>query len=254
MEDFPNQYPVKITEKDVLYEDNHLIIINKKTSEIVHGDKTGDISLSDLVKEYIKVKYNKPFNVYLGLPHRLDRPVSGVVLFTKTEKALSRMNKMFIEGTVDKTYWAIVENPPEKPEDTLVHYLLRNEKQNKTFVYDHEVKYSKQAILLYKLIFRFRNYFLLEVKLKTGRHHQIRCQLTHIGCPIKGDLKYGSKRSNPGGGIMLHARKISFKHPVTGTQVVVFAPPPDNALWNEFTYLDEDSITKDPQPEKKIGK
>jgi len=224
---------------DVLYEDNHLIIINKKTSEIVHGDKTGDVSLSDNVKNYLKEKYNKPGNVYLGLPHRLDRPVSGIVLFTKTEKALSRMNKMFMDGTVYKTYWAIVENPPERKEDTLIHYLIRIEKQNKTFAYDDEISNAKKAILIYKVIYSFKKYFLLEIKLKTGRHHQIRCQLAHIGCPIKGDLKYGSKRSNPGGGISLHARKISFLHPVTGSQVVIYAPPPDNVLWNEFMSLEK---------------
>jgi 23S rRNA pseudouridine1911/1915/1917 synthase len=224
---------------NVLYEDNHLIIINKKTSEIVHGDKTGDVSLSDDVKSYLKEKYNKPGNVYLGLPHRLDRPVSGIVLFTKTEKSLSRLNKMFMAGTVYKTYWAIVENPPQKTEDTLIHYVIRNEKQNKTFVFEYENGNAKQAILIYKVLYSFKKYYLLEVKLKTGRHHQIRCQLAHIGCPIKGDLKYGSKRSNPGGGISLHARKISFLHPVTGSQVVIYAPPPDNVLWNEFIAQNE---------------
>jgi len=224
---------------EVLYEDNHLIIINKRTSDIVHGDKTGDVSLSDRVKDYLKVKYNKPGNVYLGLPHRLDRPVSGIVVFTKTEKALSRLNKMFIEGTVYKTYWAIVEATPPKSEDTLIHYLIRNEKQNKSYVYKEEIKNAKQAILIYKLIHQYKKYFLLEIKLKTGRHHQIRCQLAYIGCPIKGDLKYGSKRSNPGGGISLHARKISFLHPVTGSQIVIFAPPPDNVLWNEFISLEK---------------
>jgi 23S rRNA pseudouridine1911/1915/1917 synthase len=229
---------------DVLYEDNHLIIINKKTSEIVHGDKTGDVSLSDDVKTYLKEKYNKPGNVYLGLPHRLDRPVSGIVLFTKTEKALSRMNKMFMAGTVYKTYWAVVEYPPPKTEDTLIHYLFRNEKQNKTYVYEDEIKGTKQAILIYKILHSSKRYFLLEVKLKTGRHHQIRCQLAHIGCPVKGDLKYGSRRSNPGGGILLHARKISFLHPVTGSQVVIFAPPPDNVLWNEFMLMENQNPNK----------
>lgn len=222
---------------EVLYEDNHLIIINKRTSDIVHGDKTGDVSLSDDVKEYLKIKYNKPGNVYLGLPHRLDRPVSGIVVFTKTEKSLSRMNKMFMAGTVYKTYWAIVEAPPPKTEDTLTNFLFRKESQNKSYIFDVEIDRSKVAILLYKLIHTFKKYFLLEVKLKTGRHHQIRCQLAHIGCPIKGDLKYGSKRSNPGGGISLHARKISFLHPVTGSQVVVYAPPPNNQLWNDFMAI-----------------
>ncbi|MDD2245031.1 MAG: RluA family pseudouridine synthase [Dysgonamonadaceae bacterium] len=218
----------------VLYEDNHLIIVNKAPSEIVQGDKTGDKPLSETVKEYLKEKYNKPGNVFCGVTHRLDRPTSGVVVFTKTSKALSRMNEMFKNGEVDKTYWAIVKNMPPKDEATLIHYLIKNEKTNKSMAYDTEKPHTKKAVLHYKLIARSDNYFLLEVKIDTGRHHQIRCQLSKIGCPIKGDLKYGADRSNPDGSISLHARNISFIHPVSKEQINVSAPVPENNLWKAF--------------------
>ncbi len=185
----------------VIYEDNHIIIVNKTASEIVQGDKTGDKPLSEIVKEYIKEKYNKPGNVFIGVPHRLDRPVSGIVVLAKTSKALARLNEMFRDGEVKKTYWAIVKNRPKKEEDLLENYLVRNEKQNKSYAYDKEVANSKKAMLHYKLIGHSQNYFLLEVDLMTGRHHQIRCQLANMGCPIKGDLKYGAQRSNPDGSI-----------------------------------------------------
>ena len=191
----------------VVYEDNHIIVVNKTASEIVQGDKTGDIPLSETVKQYIKEKYAKPGNVFLGVTHRLDRPVSGLVVFAKTSKALTRLNEMFRNSEVKKTYWAIVKNCPPAEEGELVHFLVRNEKQNKSYAYDKEVKNSKKAVLHYRLIGRSQNYYLLEVDLKTGRHHQIRCQLAKMGCPIKGDLKYGFPRSNPDGSICLHARK-----------------------------------------------
>ena len=189
----------------VVYEDNHIIIVNKTASEIVQGDKTGDTPLSETVKQYLKEKYNKPGNVFIGVTHRLDRPVSGLVVFAKTSKALSRLNDMFRQGEVEKTYWAIVKNAPAAEEGTLVHYMIKNEKQNKSYAYDKEVKGSKKAILDYRLIGHSQNYFLLEVNLHTGRHHQIRCQLAKMGCPIKGDLKYGFPRSNPDGSICLHS-------------------------------------------------
>lgn len=215
----------------VLYEDNHIIIVNKSTSEIVQGDKTGDKPLSEIVKEYLKEKYNKPGNVFCGVTHRLDRPVSGIVVFAKTSKALSRMNDMFKNKEVKKTYWAIVKNIPEQEEATLKHYLIKNEKQNKSYAYDTEKANSKLAILHYKLVARSEKYNLLEIDLQTGRHHQIRCQLAKIGCPIKGDLKYGSERSNPDGGISLHARHISFIHPVSKELIDITAPLPDDKLW-----------------------
>ena len=199
---------------DVVYEDNHLIIVDKSSSEIVQGDKTGDKPLAEMVKEYIKQKYHKPGNVFLGVVHRLDRPVSGLVVFARTGKALARLNEMFRTKEVHKTYWAIVGNCPPAEEGELVHWLVRNEKQNKSFAYDKEVPNSKKAILDYRLIGHSENYYLLEVDLKTGRHHQIRCQLAKMGCPIKGDLKYGSPRSNPDGSICLHARRVRFVHPV----------------------------------------
>lgn len=210
----------------VVYEDNHIIIVNKTASEIVQGDKTGDTPLSDTVKEYLKEKYQKPGNVFIGVTHRLDRPVSGLVLFAKTSKALSRLNKMFKRGEVKKTYWAVVKNRPAQEEGTLSHWMVRNEKQNKSYAYDKEKPGSKHAILDYRLIAASDNYFLLEVNLKTGRHHQIRCQLAKMGCPIKGDLKYGFARSNPDGSICLHARRISFIHPVSKEQITVEAPLP----------------------------
>ena len=218
----------------VLYEDNHIIVVNKAASEIVQGDKTGDIPLSETVKAYLKEKYQKPGNVFVGVTHRLDRPVSGLVVFAKTSKALSRLNEMFRVGDVHKVYWAIVKNEPKQPEDELVHWLVRNEKQNKSYAYDREVKDAKKAMLKYRMIGRSDNYVLLEVELMTGRHHQIRCQLAKMGCPIKGDLKYGSARSNPDGSICLHARRISFVHPVSKLPIELEAPLPEGNLWSSF--------------------
>jgi 23S rRNA pseudouridine1911/1915/1917 synthase len=218
----------------VVYEDNHIIVVNKAASEIVQGDKTGDIPLSDTVKAYLKEKYQKPGNVFVGVTHRLDRPVSGLVVFAKTSKALSRLNDMFRDGDVHKVYWAIVKNEPKQPEGELVHWLVRNEKQNKSYAYDREVKDAKKAMLRYRVIGKSDNYTLLEVELMTGRHHQIRCQLAKMGCPIKGDLKYGSPRSNPGGSICLHARRISFVHPVSKLPIELEAPLPNGNLWSSF--------------------
>lgn len=228
---------------DVLYEDNHLIIVNKAPSEIVQGDKTGDKPLSELIKEYLKEKYHKPGNVFCGVTHRLDRPTSGVVVFAKTSKALSRLNEMFRNGEVDKTYWAIIKNRPPKDEDTLIHYLIKNEKTNKSTAYDSEKPNTKKAILHYKLIAVSQKYFLLEVDLETGRHHQIRCQLAKIGCPIKGDLKYGAERSNPDGSISLHARTISFVHPVSKQQIHVVAPVPNDTLWKTLESSVETNVS-----------
>ena len=218
----------------VVYEDNHIVVVNKTSSEIVQGDKTGDTPLSEMVKQYLKEKYNKPGNVFIGVSHRLDRPVSGLVVFAKTSKALPRLNEMFRNGEVKKTYWAIVKECPKETEGELVHYLVRNEKQNKSYAYDKEVKNSKKAVLHYKLIGHSQNYYLLEVDLKTGRHHQIRCQLAKMGCPIKGDLKYGSPRSNPDGSICLHARTVQFVHPVSKEMIRLTAPVPEGNLWNGF--------------------
>lgn len=220
----------------VVYEDNHIIIVNKTASEIVQGDKTGDTPLSETVKQYLKEKYAKPGNVFIGVTHRLDRPVSGLVVFAKTSKALSRLNEMFRIGEVKKTYWAIVRNCPPQEEGELVHYLVRNEKQNKSYAYDKEVKNSKKAVLHYRLIAHSENYYLLEVDLKTGRHHQIRCQLAKMGCPIKGDLKYGFPRSNPDGSICLHARRVRLIHPVSKLEIDVTAPVPADNLWNGFDF------------------
>lgn len=219
---------------NVIYEDNHIILVNKASSEIVQGDKTGDTPLSETVKQYIKEKYHKPGNVFLGVTHRLDRPVSGLVLFARTSKALSRLNEMFKTKEIKKTYWAIVKNQPPAPAGELVHWLVRNEKQNKSYAYDREVKDSKKAILDYKVIGRSERYYLLEINLQTGRHHQIRCQLAKMGCPIKGDLKYGAQRSNPDGSICLHARRIKFVHPVSKEKMSFEAPVPDSALWKSF--------------------
>ena len=219
---------------DVVYEDNHHIIVNKSSSEIVQGDKTGDKPLAEMVKEYIKQKYHKPGNVFLGVVHRLDRPVSGLVVFARTSKALARLNEMFRTKEVHKTYWAIVGNCPPTEEGELVHWLVRNEKQNKSYAYDKEKPEAKKAVLDYKLIGRSERYFLLEVDLKTGRHHQIRCQLAKMGCPIKGDLKYGSPRSNPDGSICLHARRVRFVHPVSKQEIDVTAPVPEGNLWHSF--------------------
>ena len=218
----------------VVYEDNHIVVVNKTSSEIVQGDKTGDTPLSEMVKQYLKEKYNKPGNVFIGVTHRLDRPVSGLVVFAKTSKALPRLNEMFRNGEVKKTYWAIVKECPKETEGELVHYLVRNEKQNKSYAYDKEVKNSKKAVLHYKLIGHSQNYYLLEVDLKTGRHHQIRCQLAKMGCPIKGDLKYGSPRSNPDGSICLHARTVQFVHPLSKEMIRLTAPVPEGNLWNGF--------------------
>ncbi len=219
---------------NVLYEDNHIIIINKRAGEIVQGDKTGDPSLCDTLKQYLKEKYNKPGNVFVGLPHRLDRPVSGIVIFAKTGKALERLNGMFRDGKVDKRYWAITKELPSEPEKELNHWIVRNEKMNKSFAHDKEVKNSKKATLRYKVIASSRMYNLIEVELLTGRHHQIRCQLAAIGCPIKGDLKYGAKRSNPDGSISLHARSVEFIHPVSKETIRITAPVPQEALWQSF--------------------
>ena len=215
----------------VVYEDNHIIIVSKRSGEIVQGDKTGDEPLSETVKQYIKEKYQKPGNVFLGVVHRLDRPVSGLVVFAKTSKALSRLNTMFRDGDVHKTYWAIVKNMPKETEATLTHWIVRNEKQNKSYAYDHEVKNSKKAILKYRVIGHTDHYTLLEVNLMTGRHHQIRCQLAKMGCPIKGDLKYGSPRSNADGSISLLSHKVEFVHPVSEKTIIVEAPLPDDNLW-----------------------
>ncbi len=216
----------------VLYEDNHLIVINKRPGDIVQGDKTGDVPLSEVVKEYIKIKYEKPGNVYLGVVHRLDRPTSGIVLFSKTSKALPRLNKLFKEKEAKKTYWAVVKNAPPKQQDTLVHFMKRNPKQNKSYAHIKEVPDSKKAIFEYRVIKELNNYYLLEIDLHTGRHHQIRSQLSSIGCPIKGDLKYGFDRSNKDGSIHLHARKLVFNHPVKKEMLEVIAPPPNDPIWD----------------------
>ena len=218
----------------VLYEDNHIIIVSKRAGEIVQGDKTGDVPLSETVAAYLKDKYSKPGNVFVGVPHRLDRPVSGVVVLAKTSKALSRLNDMFRAGSVDKRYLAIVKNKPEEPQGRLENWLVRNEKQNRSYAYDKEVPGSKKAVLNYKLVASSVNYNLLEVELLTGRHHQIRCQLARMGCPIKGDLKYGAERSNPDGSISLHAFHVTFEHPVSHEMIDVKAPLPDDTLWQSF--------------------
>ncbi len=220
----------------VLYEDNHLIIVYKESGEIVQGDKTGDIPLSEKVKEYIKEKYAKPGNVFLGVVHRLDRPVSGLVIFARTSKALSRLNEMFRKGDVHKTYWAITKQLPPQDEATLEGWLVRKEKQNKSYHYSHEVPNSKCARLHYRVIGASSNYYLIEVSLLTGRHHQIRCQMAAMGCPIKGDLKYGAKRSNIDGSISLLARKLSFIHPVSQENIVIESPLPEDNLWKSFDF------------------
>ena len=224
----------------IIYEDNHIIIVAKQSGEIVQGDKTGDAPLSEAVKAYIKEKYRKPGAVFLGVVHRLDRPVSGLVVFARTSKALTRLNDMFRKGEVHKTYWALVEEGRGKMEDgsdewhVLEHWLTRNEKQNKSYAYDHEVPGSKQAMLKYRVIGHTNRYMLLEVNLMTGRHHQIRCQLSAMGHPIKGDLKYGAKRSNPDGSISLLARRVEFVHPVSKETICVEAPLPENSLWSKL--------------------
>ncbi len=224
-----------ISNKDnlqILHEDNHLIVVNKRVGDIVQGDKTGDKPLSEIVKEYIKEKYNKPGEVFLGVVHRLDRPTTGIVVFARTSKALSRMNELFSNRETQKTYWAVVKNKPEKPQDKLVHYLKRNEKNNTSKAHLKEVPDSKLASLEYQIIKELTNYTALEIQLHTGRHHQIRAQLAAIGSPIKGDLKYGFDRSNPDGGIHLHARRLNFIHPVSKENIKIIAPTPDDVIWN----------------------
>ncbi len=222
----------------VVYEDNHIIIVYKESGEIVQGDKTGDTPLSETVKQYIKEKYNKPGNVFLGVVHRLDRPVSGLVVFARTSKALPRMNKMFSNGEVHKTYWAITQSMPKESEATLTNWIVRNEKQNKSYAYDREVPNSKKAILKYRVIGQSDRYTLVEVQLMTGRHHQIRCQLSHIGCPIKGDLKYGAKRSNPDGSISLLSHHVEFVHPVSQELISLDSPLPEDKLWQAIAPKD----------------
>lgn len=220
----------------VLYEDNHIIAVNKTCNEIVQGDKTGDTPLSEIVKAYIKDKYHKPGEVFLGVTHRLDRPTSGVVLFARTSKALTRLNEMFREkSSITKTYWAIVQGCPKQPEARLENYLTRNEKLNKSFIAKPGAKDAKLAILTYRTLVRGEHYTLMEINLLTGRHHQIRCQLSAIGCPVKGDLKYGAKRSNPDGGISLHARQIEFIHPVSKLPICITAPVPSDSLWQQLS-------------------
>lgn len=219
---------------NVLYEDNHIIVVNKRGGEIVQGDKTGDKHLGDFVKEYIKEKYKKPGDVFLGTVHRIDRPTSGIVLFARTSKALERLNKMFQDKEIKKTYWAVTEKAPAEKEGNLIHFLTRNETQNKSYAHASEKKGSKRAELHYRLCGHSNHYFFMEILPITGRHHQIRVQLSTIGCVIKGDLKYGAKRSNPDGSIHLHARKIEFIHPVSKENISITAPPPDEANWNLF--------------------
>ncbi|MBC3846181.1 RluA family pseudouridine synthase [Winogradskyella echinorum] len=219
----------------VLYEDNHIIVVNKRAGDIVQGDKTGDKPLSEVVKEYIAEKYNKPGNVYLGVVHRLDRPTTGIVLFSKTSKALPRLNKLFAEKKAKKTYWALVKNQPPKTNDTLVNWLKKNPKNNKSAAFSKEIEGSKKAILHYNIIKKLDNFYLLEVDLETGRHHQIRTQLASIGCPIKGDLKYGFDRSNKDASISLHARTLRFIHPVKKEELIITAPLPNDVLWNACT-------------------
>lgn len=225
---------------DIIYEDNHLIIVNKKSGDLTQGDKTGDSTLSDAIKEYIKKKYNKPGDVFLGTVHRLDRPTSGIVLYARTSKALARMNEMFKNKMITKTYWAVTEKEPPKRQDTLVDFLAKNEKQNKSYVKKAGATDSKRAELSYQLIGKGRNYCYLEIELATGRHHQIRVQLSNIGCIIKGDLKYGAKRSNKDGSIHLHARRLKFIHPIKNEMVEIHANPPKDALWDEFLAISKD--------------
>jgi len=219
----------------VLYEDNHIIIVNKRAGDITQGDKTGDTPLSEIVKAYIKDKYNKPGKVYLGVVHRLDRPTSGIVMFAKTSKALTRLNKLFVDKNIRKTYWAIVGNKPQKHQDTLIHWLRKNPKNNKSTAFIKEVPNSKKAILNYYLIASLERYHLLEIRLETGRHHQIRSQLSSIGSPIKGDLKYGFDRSNKNASIHLHARELAFNHPVTNNEIKITAPTPSDPVWDACT-------------------
>lgn len=223
----------KVFNLQVVFEDNHIIVVNKRSGDIVQADKTQDIPLSEIVKEYLKKKYNKPGNVFLGVTHRLDRPTSGIVIFAKTSKALTRINAMFKNKSIKKEYWALVHHTPKKPNDTLINWLVKNPRNNTTKVYDKEIPGSKLAILHYKLKEKLNNYTLLEINLETGRSHQIRSQLSHINCPIKGDLKYGAKRSNPNGGIHLHAKTVIFEHPVSKETLHLQAPLPSDPLWNK---------------------
>ncbi|MFV9482526.1 RluA family pseudouridine synthase [Christiangramia sp. ASW11-125] len=216
----------------VLHEDNHIIIVNKRPGDIVQGDKTGDKPLSEVVKSYIKEKYNKPGNVYLGVVHRLDRPTSGIVLFSKTSKALPRLNKLFQDKDAKKNYWAVVKEKPPRESDELIHFMKRNSKQNKSYAHKNEVPDSKKAILDYKLIKKLDRYYVLEIDLHTGRHHQIRSQLSAIGSPIKGDLKYGFDRSNRDASIHLHSRELRFIHPVKKEEIHITAPPPKDPIWD----------------------
>lgn len=228
---------MNFTSDRILFEDNHLIAVNKTNHDIVQSDKTGDEPLIEQIRSYIKKRDKKPGNVFLEVIHRIDRPVSGVVLFAKTSKVLPRMNKLFHDGLVKKIYWAVVKNMPPKESDTLTHHLIRNSKQNKSYVYTTPKPESKEARLIYRVLGKTSTYFLLEIELITGRHHQIRTQLAKIDCPIKGDLKYGFARSNPDGGIHLHSRRVSFIHPVSGEEIEIIAQPPTDVLWNEFLYL-----------------
>lgn len=225
------------TSDRILFEDNHLIAVNKTNHDIVQSDKTGDEPLIEQIRAFIKHRDNKPGNVFLEVIHRIDRPVSGVVLFAKTSKVLPRMNKLFHDGLVSKIYWAVVKNMPPKESGTLIHFLIRNSKQNKSYVYDTPKPDSKEAKLNYRVVGKTSTYVLLEIELITGRHHQIRSQLTKIGCPIKGDLKYGFPRSNPDGGIHLHSRRVGFTHPVSGEEIEIIAQPPQDVLWSEFLSL-----------------
>ena len=217
---------------EILFEDNHLLIVNKKSGDIVQGDKTGDKPLSEVVKEYIKEKYNKPGEVFLGVVHRLDRPTSGIIIFARTSKALERLNKMLRDRVISKTYWAIIKNNPKEVKGTLIHFLKKNPKNNKSTVFKKEAVGSKKDILHYTTLRNLENYSLLEIDLETGRHHQIRAQLSFIGSPIKGDLKYGASRSNKDGSIHLHARKINFTHPVSKKIITITAPTPNEVIWN----------------------
>jgi 23S rRNA pseudouridine1911/1915/1917 synthase len=216
----------------VLYEDNHILVINKRPGDIVQGDKTGDVPLSEIVKQYIAEKYDKPGAVFLGVVHRLDRPTSGIVVFARTGKALTRLNKLFSERQVQKTYWAVVKNKPPNNSEKLVHFMKRNTKQNKSYAHSKEVPNSKKAVLSYSVIKQLQNYYLLQIELETGRHHQIRSQLSAIGCPVKGDLKYGFDRSNKDGGIHLHAREITFVHPVKKEEIKIVASTPKEVIWD----------------------
>jgi 23S rRNA pseudouridine1911/1915/1917 synthase len=228
---------MSFTSDRILFEDNHLIAVNKTNHDIVQTDKTGDDPLVEQIRSFIKIRDNKPGNVYLEVIHRIDRPVSGVVLFAKTSKVLPRMNKLFHDGLVKKIYWAVVKNMPPKESDTLTHFLLRNTSQNKSYVYDSFKPESKEARLIYKIVGKTNTFYLLEIDLITGRHHQIRSQLAKIGCPIKGDLKYGFPRSDPDGGIHLHSRRVSFVHPVNAENIDIIAQPPEDVLWKEFLAI-----------------